>query len=128
MMWACFLEARRAGHREKDRALGGSEESEVCCRETSLLWPFCPARPHSASGTAVLPPELPRVTEVRKEKKSGQGASRPQSAGLLAAGAEVKRLYCQGRPDICVQPVERFCMIILCPVTTHPHGLARMMP
>lgn len=127
MMWACFLEAWRAGHREKDRALGGSK-NEVCCWETSLLWPFCPARPHSTSGTAVLPPELTRVTEVRKEKKSGQGTSRPQSAGLLVADAEVRRLYCQDRPDICVQPVERFCMLILCPVTTHPHGLARMMP
>ena len=72
-----FSRGLESRHRE-DRALGGSK-NEVCCWETPLLWPFCPARPHSTSGTAILPPELTRVTEVRKEKKSGQGTSRPQS-------------------------------------------------
>lgn len=112
-----------------ERPLGRSKENEVCCWETSLLWPLCPARPYSTSGIAVLPlASPPRVTEVRDDKKSGQATSRSQSAGLLVADAEVRRVYCQDRPDFCVQPVERFCMIILCPVTTHPRGLARMMP
>lgn len=124
-MWACFLccesrpQGEGAGHWEGAR-------SEVCCRKHPLLWPFCPARPHPHQ--AQLSFHRSYLGLQRSGKRRKWSGSWPATVSWLLVLARSQEICIVKADPTFVQPVERFCMIILCPVTTHPHGLARMMP